>query len=975
MPSGVYMKRLLSRLLIVFPAAGLSLFVVCVSFSETIVGGSIVANTTWTLAGSPYEVTETVYVSNAARLTIEAGVTVQFSHGTALWIGHPSSDASTSYRGNLTAEGTSDNGILFTSADGLGSGWQGIIFGPRSDDYSSSSLQYCIIEKAGEINSLSHQANVTLYYTGGSGIVFDHVEIKNSDAIGLYAGYSNVNLANGSLSGNGSHGLYAESSVLNVSDTTAENNGGNGYMLWGCGGSISGGQASGNDGHGIAVDNGTLAVFENISLTGNAGYGIYSEDFASCLTARQNRFDGNSDYPARISSQSAFYENTFVNSARTGIEMIGGDITERNVRWYRPGTGDDHPYIHSNITRLRLAKILTVDPGVTVRFATGSGLEIGHPTSDASNDYRGGLLVNGTEAARVLFTSDSGLTGDWRGVTLGPKSDDTLTSALSHLTIEKAGEVNTNGVQANLTLNYAGQNATFTQSRFNGSSGHGVSIDYSRFILSGGEMSGNGDCGIKCNNAVLDVSNTTVSNNHQDGLYCDGSGGSFTESVLNDNGRYGACLNASSLTLAENTIRRSGSYALYYDLENGNPVIESNLLADNAYPGIQVHGGPLAGNHTMAAQAGEPVFTITDAPVSVWYSRELVVLPGVTLRFASGVGLWVGHPDSDGSSDYRGALTAVGSSDAKIRFTSVSGARDGWQGIIFGPRSDDHISSALQYCVIENAGQTNYLGQGANVHLNYTGTGFSVDHVTLSNCGGRGLYSQYSTFNGSGLHVFNNNSDGLGLNFTVGSIVDSIIVNNAAAGIELNESPLSISNSYLANNNHGIYCEGALSPEIHSSVIVDHTGYGVYAVSGVVVDARNNFWGSESGPFDPVDDVASGGLYNPDGTGQPVSNDVDYDPWTGTVPDGDGDGLPDFVEILAGTALDDPDTDGDGLSDVQEIQEGLDALVSNGDDGSSGDDSGDGDDSDGGVSGDDSDDDNGGGSGGCFMNALIPSAL
>jgi hypothetical protein len=49
----------------------------------------------------------------------------------------------------------------------------------------------------------------------------------------------------------------------------------------------------------------------------------------------------------------------------------------------------------------------------------------------------------------------------------------------------------------------------------------------------------------------------------------------------------------------------------------------------------------------------------------------------------------------------------------------------------------------------------------------------------------------------------------------------------------------------------------------------------------MVVDATDNFWGSDSGPKDASDDRATGGFYNPGGTGDPVSNYVNYSPVAG----------------------------------------------------------------------------------------------
>ena len=48
------------------------------------------------------------------------------------------------------------------------------------------------------------------------------------------------------------------------------------------------------------------------------------------------------------------------------------------------------------------------------------------------------------------------------------------------------------------------------------------------------------------------------------------------------------------------------------------------------------------------------------------------------------------------------------------------------------------------------------------------------------------------------------------------------------------------------------------------------------------IDATGNWWGDASGPFDPSDDTATGGFYNPGGLGDPVTDLVDYIGWQTT---------------------------------------------------------------------------------------------
>ena len=105
------------------------------------VGGDIKIDTTWNESGSPYNVISNVNVwnlSNDVTLTIEPGVVVNFSEGTWLWIGAG---------GKLLAEGASDNKITFTGAEKIPGHWEGIIFGPFSDD--ASVIDNAIIEYGG----------------------------------------------------------------------------------------------------------------------------------------------------------------------------------------------------------------------------------------------------------------------------------------------------------------------------------------------------------------------------------------------------------------------------------------------------------------------------------------------------------------------------------------------------------------------------------------------------------------------------------------------------------------------------------------------------------------------------------------------------------------------------------------------------------------------------------------------------------
>jgi hypothetical protein len=119
--------------------------------ASTTVGGPIISNTTWTLAGSPYVVTSNVQVMAGVTLTIEAGTTVKFETDKLLQVD-----------GTLIARGTSINPITFTSnrVSPSPGDWANIKFTNSSTDASfdgsglymaGSVLQHCVIEYAGNV--------------------------------------------------------------------------------------------------------------------------------------------------------------------------------------------------------------------------------------------------------------------------------------------------------------------------------------------------------------------------------------------------------------------------------------------------------------------------------------------------------------------------------------------------------------------------------------------------------------------------------------------------------------------------------------------------------------------------------------------------------------------------------------------------------------------------------------------------------
>jgi len=134
--------------------------------AQTNVQGNVSGN--WTLAGSPYQVIGEVSISSGQSLTIEPGVVVQFMDYYSFMI-----------YGTLTAEGTVDDLIQFTSgqATPAADDWEMIAF--ESGSGSSSIISFSLLEYANTAILCSY-----------SSPTISHCTIQNNLSRGINCNYS-----------------------------------------------------------------------------------------------------------------------------------------------------------------------------------------------------------------------------------------------------------------------------------------------------------------------------------------------------------------------------------------------------------------------------------------------------------------------------------------------------------------------------------------------------------------------------------------------------------------------------------------------------------------------------------------------------------------------------------------------------------------------------------------------------------------
>ncbi len=106
-------------------------------------------------------------------------------------------------------------------------------------------------------------------------------------------------------------------------------------------------------------------------------------------------------------------------------------------------------------------------------------------------------------------------------------------------------------------------------------------------------------------------------------------------------------------------------------------------------------------------------------------------------------------------------------------------------------------------------------------------------------------------------------------------ISNAVIAHNGSHGIYFFDGQPIIDHCLIENNGgDGIRFDWAYitHPEVHQSDIFGNAGYGIRNSSADnPVDATYNWWGHASGPYHPT--------LNPGGSGDSVSNYVNFDPW------------------------------------------------------------------------------------------------
>jgi len=234
-------------------------------------------NGTWNVAGSPYIVDGEIQIIVGDQLTIDPGISVEFSGHYKFII-----------KGRLLAEGALGNNITF-SAQTPATGWHGLRFiDTNTNGQDSSKIVYCEIEDGKATGTSPDYRGGGIYCSNSSDILIRNSTLSNNSAISnggaIYLSESDVVFNNVIITDNTASGagggiyLYDSDPVLNeviISNNTATYDGA-GINCFNSNPTITCSQIYGNttqwNGAGISCYNNSTPVIQNSTFSNNLAF-------------------------------------------------------------------------------------------------------------------------------------------------------------------------------------------------------------------------------------------------------------------------------------------------------------------------------------------------------------------------------------------------------------------------------------------------------------------------------------------------------------------------------------------------------------------------------------------------------------------------------------------------------------------------------------------------------------------------------
>ena len=619
---------------------------------------------------------------------------------------------------------------------------------------------------------------------------------------------------------------------------------------------VAGCHVYGNAGHGVHMDDAGQISLSACQLEGNGGLGLWATNAAVASTS----FQGNGGYAASVGAASIAHladpgaGNTFVPNPTGQLNALEAREQAITADAVWPAIPGGFAYVIASGQRVFVqgttSPLLLIEPGAVVKLgdnagANGTYLIVG----DAADPALSGELY----AQGAVFTSlgDDTIAGDTEGN--GPAAPaDGSWGAITFLdyALDSSALVDCQVRFGGATQGVGAWNAN------NGPLGYGpygaVTTAAADVALTDTTLVGSGQYGIWIGEGAPTFDGVTVSGAGLHAVYQSGAGTpSFHGCDFAGAGEVG--VNVLDATFAECDFGAAGTYPVQLaaravgglvapgagnafelrdpDEFNAISIVSGTITEDAAWPALPPGFAYLIHPGTKVVVAGP------DAPT-------LTVGPGALVKLgpnagANGTYLQIGATDDPNG---QGALMATASlftsalDDTVAGDTTGDGATDPaaglWGAVVLATYALD--SSMIDGCRFRHGGAVQGVGAW-NANNGPYGFG-QYGALTVDGFEQTLAHNEFEACDG-GVRVISG-----------GTIFEKTNVTACTIGMLVD----------------------AGAPELHDSNVEGNLSFGVQNLGAGIVDAADCWWGSGTGPTHAS---------NPDGTGDVVSDNVQFDPW------------------------------------------------------------------------------------------------
>ena len=710
--------------------------------------------------------------------------------------------------------------------------------------------------------------------------------VSNNGAYGISVSGLNLTVINNTVTNNGNAGIVINSDNAVVFGNNVTNNGHRGFGGWSWDGinltganvTVIKNNVTGNSRVGISVNGNNAQVLQN-SIVQNGGYGINAAGLNATIIGNNVTNNGNAGIVVNGNNGIVSENNVAINGHRgfggwswDGISITGNNviITSDNIIHDNGRTG---LYVRGNNIKLTGFNIYN-NGGYGIEIA---GLNITITDNNITNNGNAGLVVNSANATVIgnnaINNGNRGFGGwSWDGISITG-----INAMVTENTVTGNGRVG-------ITVN--GDNARILQNNIILNGGYGINTVGLNITVIGNNATNNGNAGIVINGANSTISNNTaVSNGNRgfggwswDGISITGNNPIITpDNIIHSNGRTGLFVRGDNVVLNGFNIYNNGGYGI--EIAGQNITVTNNTINNNSNAGIVING-------PNATVIGNNAINNGNRGFGGW-SWDGISITGInamvtenTVTGNGRVGITVNGDNAQILQNNIIINGGYGINAAGLNATIIGNnvTNNGNAGIVINGDYGDVCENSV--AINGNRGFGGWSWDGIYVRGSYVKilqNSIIQNNRYGINVAGINLTISANTISSNGL-------DGVNVNGANTTIILNNVTSNSGAGVYVNGADTIISDNTATNNQYGIYLYNSTgtaqnnnltgnqfgiylfnsSVNVNFNRIISNSKYGLYNTGNEIVNATDNWWGSNNGPLvssnSPSDIYISSGI-------------------------------------------------------------------------------------------------------------------